>query len=110
MPGKIKNGGFLGILVSPFLGVGDVTSAEHIHILTDRGGLLMFNVFTSMEMKHECGGLLSMTSRLDFRFSGQSLWTRYFQSFLDKVSEQDFRGFGFRVLDFGLRKFFGLQF
>ena len=61
----------------------------------------MFNVFTIMEMKHECGGLLSMTSRLDFRFSGQSVWTRYFQSFLDKVSEQDFRGldFGFWILD-----------
>ena len=29
MPGKIKNGVFWAFLVSPFLGVGDVTSALH---------------------------------------------------------------------------------
>ena len=35
-------------------------------------------------------------------FSGHSLWTRYFQIFLDIVSERDFRvlDFGFWVLDF----------
>ena len=37
----------------------------------------MFNVFTSMEMKHECGGLLSMTSRV--------FWTKSLDEIFSEV-------------------------